>query len=416
MPLKKLEDLTCVSCKAKYGSESRRYNCARCGGILEVSYNPEFLKETISTKTFQRESHDLWKYFDLLPILTKESIITLDEGQTPLLRTPRIEQEFGLREVYLKDETRNPTGSFKDRPNTVGISKAREFAANTVAIASSGNAAASLSAYAAKAAMNCVVAVPAAVSQAKLRQILVFGATVVKVNGSYSNSFNLIRTACENYGWQNLTSVSSANPYQVEGDKTIAYEIYEQMNWNTPDWIVIPLGAGPLLVGASKGFKELQQLGLIKNLPRMVGVQAAGCAPIVKAYKENRKEVEAWGQTATIALSIADPLVGYERDGTLTLNSIRASHGCAESVTDKEMLEAVKIVARNQGIFAEPAAAATVAAVRKLKDAGIISSDESVVSLITGSGLKSPEAISDIIEPEVIDGKMAQLERIIKKS
>src|SRR5208337_2308714 len=143
---------------------------------------------------------------------------------------------------------------------------------------------------------------------------LVFGATVVKVNGSYSNSFNLIRNACENYGWHNLTSVSSANPYQVEGDKTVAYEICEQLNWKTPDWVVIPLGAGPLLVGAFKGFKELQQLDLIKNLPKMLGVQAMGCAPIVKAYKENRKEVEAWGETKTIALSIADPLVGYERD------------------------------------------------------------------------------------------------------
>src|SRR5208283_276717 len=250
MTLTKIQDLTCLDCKTNYGSESRRYNCAKCGGILEVSYNPEFLKETISIETFQRDSHDLWKYFDLLPILRKESTITLNEGQTPLIATPRIAQEYGLKEFYLKDETRNPTGSFKDRPNAVGISKAREFGANTVAIASSGNAAASLSAYAAKAAMNCVVAVPAAVSQAKLRQILVFGATVVKVNGSYSNSFNLIRNACENYGWHNLTSVSSANPYQVEGDKTVAYELYEQLNWQTPDWITVPLGAGPLLVGA----------------------------------------------------------------------------------------------------------------------------------------------------------------------
>ncbi|HYW00486.1 MAG TPA: threonine synthase [Candidatus Acidoferrum sp.] len=415
MTLTKIQDLTCLDCKTNYGPESRQYNCAKCGGILEVSYNPEFLKETISIKTFQRDSHDLWKYFDLLPILRKESTITLNEGQTPLIATPRIEQQYGLKEFYLKDETRNPTCSFKDRPNAVGISKAREFGANTIAIASSGNAAASLSAYAAKAAMNCVVAVPAAVSQAKLTQILVFGAIVVKVNGSYSNSFNLITNACENYGWHNLTSVSSANPYQVEGDKTVAYEICEQLNWKTPDWVVIPLGAGPLLVGAFKGFKELQQLDLIKNLPKMLGVQAMGCAPIVKAYKENRKEVEAWGETKTIALSIADPLVGYERDGTLTLNSIRASHGCAESVTDKEMLDAVKLIARNQGIFAEPAAAATVAAVKKLKDAGTISSDESIVSLITGSGLKSPEIISDLNEPETIDGEIAQLERIIKK-
>ena len=414
LAVERLRALECVKCRSTYMVNAKLYSCSRCGGILEVFYNYDVIAESVTRRTLESKRDGVWKYFDLLPLERREAVISLGEGGTQLIRSERLGEEYGLKNLYIKDETRNPTGSFKDRPNTVGISKALEFGADTVAIASSGNAAASLSAYAAKAALNCMVAVPADIPLAKLAQIMVFGPKVVKVKGAYSNSFNLIRDACREYGWHNLTSVSTANPYQSEGDKTVAYELCEQLGWNPPDWIAVPLGAGPLLVGAWKGFKELYHLDIIRKLPRMIGVQAEGCSPIVKAFKEGGEEVTSWTNPRTIAHSIADPLIGYSQDGTLTLNRIRESRGVAESVTDDEMIEAISILAKCEGVFAEPAASTSVAVVKKLKDAGMIAKDDCIVSLVTGTGLKSPESILTIIgEPNVIESDLAQLKMLL---
>ena len=245
-------------------------------------------------------------------------------------------------------------------------------------------------------------------------QIVIFGSKIVKVKGTYSNSFNLIRAACAKFKWHNLTSVSTANPYQSEGDKTVAYELVEQLERETPDWVVIPLGAGPLLVGAWKGFNEMLELGLISNLPKMIGVQAEGCAPIVRGFKEGKEDVTAWDTPTTIAHSISDPLVGYEQDGTLTLKCIRESHGYAESVNDREMLEAVQLLARVEAVFAEPSAAASVAVVKKLIHIGIIAADDTVVSLVTGTGLKSPEIMKGLVEPPEIEPDLGILEKLIQ--
>ena len=411
----KLKDMKCVKCTAIYPHDSQLYCCPKCGGILEVRYNYEVVAESVTRKFLEPSGHSsLWKYFDLLPIHKRESIVSLNEGRTEIIDAKKMTREFGLRKLYVKNETRNPTGSFKDRPNTVGISKAIEFGASRVAIASSGNAAGSLSAYAAKAGIDCIVAVPANVPFAKLMQIAIFGSKIVKVKGTYSNSFNLIRAACAKYNWHNLTSVSTANPYQGEGDKTVAYELVEQLERETPDWVVIPLGAGPLLVGAWKGFNEMVELGLIRSLPKMIGVQAEGCAPIVRGFKEGKEDVTAWDTPITIAHSISDPLVGYEQDGTLTLKCIRESHGYAESVNDSEMLEAVQLLAKYEAVFAEPSAAASVAVVKKLIHAGIIAADDTVVSLVTGTGLKSPEIMKGLVEPPEIEPDLGILEKLIQ--
>jgi threonine synthase len=344
----------------------------------------------------------------MLPLEKYESIVSLEEGNTPLIRTESLGDGF-----YVKDETRNPTGSFKDRPNTVGISKAVELGAKTVAIASSGNAAGSLSAYAAKAKIECVVCVPEDTPNSKLKQIMVFGAKVAKVRGTYSNAFNLIRESCQKFGWHNLTSVCTANPYQVEGDKTAAYEIYERLN--NPDWVLVPLGAGPLLVGIYRGFWELREAGLMDRIPRLVGVQAEECAPIVRAFKRGEKEVTAWeGKPHTVAHSIADPLTGYSQDGTLTLEKIRESNGVAESVNDDEMLEAVWQLSKGEGIFAEPAAASTLAAANKLKRNRIISNGDKVVLMVTGTGLKSSAVLDRIGEAPIIDPDPNELVRTIR--
>lgn len=403
-------NLQCANCSRSYPFESGLYNCTHCQGIIEVKYSRGGLSEYL-TRIFSFDSISkagVWRFFDLLPIRSKEHIVSLSEGNTPLIKLENLGEN-----TYAKDETRNPTGSFKDRPNTVGISKARELGATKIAIASSGNAAGSLSAYAAKAGIECIVAVPENTPASKLNQIVAFGAKVAKVRGVYSNSFNLIRESCKKFGWHNLTSVSVANPYQSEGDKTVAYEIYEQLDRTVPDWIVVPIGAGPLLVGVWKGFQELKEVGLTRKLPRLVGVQAEGCSPIVRAFKSNESQVTAWENPQTIAHSIADPLVGYPEDGTLTLRKIIESHGVAESVNDSEMLDACGLLARTQGIFAEPAAASSLAVVPKLKRLGIVHKNELVVSLITGTGLKSPEAFQSTRNLPIIDADPTKLAELV---
>jgi threonine synthase len=376
---------------------------------LEVRYNRDSLlngarKLFSSSKSFSNTNNGVWKYFDLLPIERRESIVSLgEEGNTPLVKLNSFDDNLNL---YVKDETRNPTGSFKDRPNTVGISKAIELGAKKVAIASTGNASGSLAAYAAKAKIECIVAVPEDTTMSKLIQVIVFGAKLVKVRGTYSDAFNLIKESCKKFEWHNLTSVSSANPYQIEGNKTIAYELYEQLGRHAvPDWVVIPLGAGPLLVGIWKGFQELFDFSLIDKLPKLIGVQASGCCPIVRAFKNDETEVSPWEKPPqTIAQSIADPLTGYSQDGTMTLSKLRESKGIAESIDDSEMIQSVEMLARNEGIFTEPAGASSLAVVRKLKRHGIVQRDDLVVSIVTGTGLKSSETFERMIhDVPVID-------------
>jgi threonine synthase len=398
-------DLRCTSCGSEISQTSGNYSCPKCHGILQVIYGNSPSKESIFPSSGRL---GVWRFFEMLPIERRENIVSLEEGNTPLIRTESLGEG-----IYVKDETRNPTGSFKDRPNTVGISKAIELGAKRIAIASSGNAAGSLSAYAAKAKLECIVCVPEDTPSSKLKQIMVFGAKVTKVRGTYSSAFNLIRESCSRYGWHNLTSVCTANPYQVEGDKTVAYEIYERLN--NPDWVAIPLGAGPLLVGIYRGFWELREAGLIEKIPRLIGVQAEDCAPIVRAFKRGEKEVSPWeGQSHTIAHSIADPLTGYSQDGTLTLQKIRESNGVAESVNDEEMLAAVWQLARGEGIFAEPAAASTVAVANKLKKKGIIAGGEKVVLMVTGTGLKSSAVLDRVGEPATIDPDPDELAKITR--
>ena len=346
-----------------------------------------------------------------MPIDNHEHIVTLSEGDTPLIKASALSSELGVK-TFVKDETRNPTASFKDRPNSVALSRALELGAKTVAVASSGNAAGSLSAYAAKAKVPCVVAVPEDTPDSKLGQIVVFGSRVVKVRGTYSDAFTLIKEACKTHGWHNLTSVASANPYQLEGDKTAAYEICQQLSWKAPNWVAIPLGAGPLLVGAWKGFKELHELGVIGALPKMIGVQAEGCSPIVRAFKNGSSAVSPWQKPDTVAHSIADPLNGYPDDGSLTLKNIRESHGIAESVTDEEMLESVRLLAGTEGLFAEPSAAATIAVIKKLKSSGRIDSDDTVVPVVTGTGLKSIATVNVQNVPQVEAGDIQSLAKI----
>lgn len=274
---------------------------------------------------------------------------------------------------------------------------AREFGLSGVICASTGNTAVSVAAYAARAGFPAVCLVPRATSRAKLMQILAAGARVTRVSGTYSDAYRLAQEAAERYGWANLTS-TYINPYMLEGDKTVGYELFEQLNGDVPDWVVVPIGAGPLLAAIYKAFEELRGHGLLRDTcPRMVGVQAAGCAPIARAFETGAEEVHEWeGSCETRASSIADPLRGYAADGTRTLSVIRRSHGVAVAVSEKAIQDAMIHLARCEGLFVEPGAAATLAGYQELRRRGLLRSGGTVVLLLTGHGLKDVDALQAI--------------------
>lgn len=388
----------CIQCGALYPLDIL-YKCERCGGVLDIEYDYEKVAGVAPVKGFADErAIGIWKYRQLLPVRDESNAVTLGEGGTPLFECRRLGPRLGCDDLYVKDETREPTGSFKDRPIAVAITKALEFGVDTVVTSSSGNAGAAVSAYAAKAGLRCVVFVPSATPPGKLAQIAMYGAKVIPVEGSCSDTYRLAQIVAKKEGWLNVTT-TFLSPYPTEGDKTVAYEIAEQLGWRPPDWVVVPIGAGPLLVGVFKGFRELHRVGLTSALPRMVGIQAEGCAPIARAFEEGTDEVREWTRKPeTVAGGIADPLVGYEDDGTYTLQVIRESRGIALSVSDGEILRAAVDLGGTEGLFAEPTGAASVAAVKKLLGRGHIKSCDTVVCIVTGHGLKDTSAFGRFME------------------
>jgi len=388
--------LKCLKCGKEY-SLLTRYNCSKCKGILDVEYDYEAMKKKeIGLRLSTRKDKGMWKFRDFLPIEKKESIVTLREGDTPLFRSHRLGALVNLSNFYLKDETRNPTGSFKDRPTSCAISKAKEEGGNAVITSSTGNGGVAVATYAAKAGMKAIIIVPSTAPRNKLLSIVCSGALLVKIKGTYSDCFSLARELSREYGWVNLTS-TFLNPFATEGDKTVAYELHHELR-RVPDWIIVPVGAGPLLVGIYKGYGELEKLGLVDKLPAMIGVQAKGCAPIVRAFERGEREVRAWGTAHTIASGIADPLQGYSDDGSLTLKIIRESGGVAVAVDDNDLIDSVQKLSKFAGIFSEPTGASSVASLRELKKRGILKEKDTVVCMVTGSGFKDSHTIQEYVE------------------
>ncbi len=403
--------LGCVSCHRTFDLDVR-YTCAGCGGILEVVYDYDrLLRETAPETAVPAPAPDIWRYRRLLPVEREAAMLSLFEGGTPLIPGTKLARSIGSGQVYIKDETRNPSGAFKDRPMTVGISKARELGCRAVVTASSGNGAASLAVYAAKAALPCFIFVPESTPIGKVAHAVAAGARVVKVRGDYSNAYRMARQAAADYAWMNITT-TFLNPYTFEGDKTVAYELYHQLGRRVPDWILIPTGAGPLVYGIHKGFRELVRLGLTAAVPRLVAVQAEGCHPIVAAFQQKRDRVRAWENVKTVASAIADPLRGYERDGELILHVLRESAGLAVAVSDAEMLEDVRRLATEEGVFVEPAAAASVSALRRLLAGSIIDRRATVVCVVTGHGLKDPSSAVKEVQVPLIDPDPGELKRL----
>jgi len=403
-----------MKCSSDLDRENRASICPECGGALETIYACERARETFSRKNLKRRSLSVWKYIELLPVDNLKRVVTLDEGGTRLTRAIALGEELGLSNLYLKDETRNPTGCFKDRKSTVALTKALEFGFRTVTCATAGNAGASVAAYAAKAGLRAVIFAFRNITRAKLAKLLSYGADVLIVDGTSSDVNDLTSAACKKYAWHNIVAASRYNPYVKDGAKTVAIEVCEQLEWKAPDWLIVPVGGACGLASCWKGVTELQRIGLIEELPKIVGVQGAGCAPLVRAFEQNASpdKIERIPNAHTIAHSIEDD---YPPDGGQALIAIRESHGLALGVQDNEMLSAQMLVARKEGLFVEPASSATVAAAKMLLDRGVIDRNDSVVAVATGLGLNEPEAIfRSVPEPATIRPTIQELDAALR--
>lgn len=376
--------LRCFECGEEIENQ-RAYTCERCGGLLEVSFNFE---EVDAKKIFDEREPRVWKYRELLPV--EREPVTLREGGTPLYRCKKIEEIFGIRELYVKHEGMNPTGSFKDRGMTVGVTKALEFNVKGVICASTGNTSASLAAYAARASLPSYVILPyGKVALGKIAQALMHGARVICIKGNFDDSLRIVRELSENPDFYLLNSI---NPFRLEGQKTIAFEIYDQL-FSTPDAVLVPVGNAGNISAIFKGFLEMKELGVIDEIPRMIGVQAEGASPIADAFREGKKEITPVRNPETIATAIR---IGSPVNAPKALDAIYRSNGFALKVSDEEITEAQKLLARAEGIGVEPASASSLAGLRRAIEEGVVDRDERVVCITTGHLLKDPEEVLEI--------------------
>ena len=365
------------------------FRCPACKSILDV--NVEIGHLTRSDLAAMRQSRDssIWRWFDFFPVDERVSIVSLGEGGTPLLTARRLGARLDIPNLYLKNDTVLPTGSLKDRSNSVGLSKAKELGFATAAVMSTGNAAASVAAYSAAAGLKSIVMVPVGTAPSKIAQARAYGATVVVVDGSFDHEVaQLYKAAVKEFGWYDCLS---SNPYRDEGKKSYAYELVDQLEKQIPDWVIHPTAGGTGLYAMWKGFREFFSLGWINRMPRLVASQSAAAAPIVAAFEKKLSHVEPVIARPTIAESIQ---VGNPASlGWRALNALRESGGAAVALSDEEILEAQHLTGTLSGIFAEPAAATSVAAAKKLRARDVIGQDEMVVCNLTGHGLKQPEVV-----------------------
>jgi threonine synthase len=404
-------DLVCLLC-GRHVPDGNVQTCSGCGreGILDVRYDYDRVAKTLTRESLSTRGVNHWRYGELLPVSPLVAKPPLHVGWTPVYEVPRLAKEVGAGRLFLKDEGRNPTASFKDRASSVAVMKALEFGAGTVACASTGNAASSLAGFSASVGIRSVIFLPERAPEPKVTQLLVFGATVVKVRGTYEQAFDLCRSACEKFGWYNRNS--GTNPFCVEGKKTAGLEIAEQFGSSIPDWVVVSVGDGCTIGGIGKGLDEMHRLGFIPHVPRLLGVQAECARPIVNAFESGSDLVP------TAADTVADSIaVGTPRNWRRALAAVQRSGGSMIAVPDGEILEAVRTTARLGGVFGEPAGVAGVAGLRRGRDSGVIGSDESVLIVITGNGLKDiGSARRAVGDPISITPDMSSLQRALSES
>lgn len=392
-----LVGLVCRECGARFPAEARS-SCEECFGPLEAAYDLESVRAEVTRHTIESDPPSLWRYWPLLPA-SPEGRVDLGDGFTPLRRAGRLGAELGLGNLYVKDETRNPTHSFKDRVVSVALTKAREFGSDTVACASTGNLAHAVAAHAAAAGLRAVALVPSGLEGGKLAATAVYGAALLEVDGTYDDVNRLCAEASAEFPWAFVNV--SLRPYYVEGSKTIAFETAEQLGWRAPDHVVVPVASGALLTRVGRAFRELHQVGLLDEEPAVTvsGAQGEGCAPVARAFAEGTEEVRPVRYPETIARSLA---IGDPADGFYALREVRGSGGAVEAVSDEEIVEATGLLARTEGIFTEPAGGVTIAALARLAARGLVRPNETVVAYVTGMGLKTLEAYTGRFRPSAM--------------
>lgn len=401
-----LKKLKCLNCGKEYAPGSFSYKCSQCGGILEIQYDyNSVIKSGFKEKMLNcRHIPNIWYFKELLPLENEKNIITLEEGNTPIIRSKIFVRDKDKPRLDFKDESRNPTCSFKDRPLSVAISKVKEDGKNWVITSTHGNAGIALAAYSARAGLNSLVIVPNKSPEDSLAVIQAYGTKVFKIKGDISDAYNFSLEISDEFNIVNLAT-TFLSPYTTEGDKTIAFEIFCQYNGVLPDWILFPIGDGPLLVGCYKGFKELLDLDLINKIPRLVAVQSEKCAPIARAYINNIDEVEVWDKDEeTIAMGINEPLKGYPEDGTITLKRIKDSGGLAIAVNENEIKGAMFDLIRKEGLFPEPTGSVGFAGAKKLYAQNYFKKEDKVLVLLTGGGMTDICTYKKLqTEPRLVD-------------
>jgi len=392
--------LECVNCGATYPADEILYNCTKCGHLLAVKYSLDTIN--VTRAAWDKRPLSVWRYKELLPVHGEP--VTLQEGGTPLYHLKKLGEEMGIPHLYAKHEGMNPSGSFKDRGMTVGVSMALQLGKKSVACASTGNTSASLAVYAAKAGIPAVVLLPAGkVAVGKIAQALMHGAKVISIRGNFDRALEMVHDLCLTHG---LYLLNSINPYRLEGQKTIGFEVVDQLGY-VPDRFVLPVGNAGNISAVYKGLLELQDLEFIDRLPMMTGIQAQGSSPVVRAMRDNLPEVVPEQQPETIATAIR---IGAPVNAEKALTAIRKTGGLAESVTDEEILRMQRDLARKEGIGVEPASAASVAGIRKLAESSMIDRNERIVCVVTGHLLKDPETVIKQCEPPTeIDADLPSL-------
>ncbi len=397
----------CINCKTIYGIDEIVYFCRKCGEILEIKFDGDELSAAVQDSNWKSKPLSVWRYRPFMPIHEASKPITLSEGGTGLHRSQRLGDELGVETLYVKNEGENPTGSFKDRGMTVGVTKAVELGARHVICASTGNTSASLAAYAARAGIRCTVLIPSGkIAYGKLSQAMIHGAKVLQVRGNFDEALDFVLKLADKH--KDIYLLNSINPFRIEGQKSLGYEICEQLNYVVPDRIIIPVGNAGNISAVWKGLNEFYKLGLIKMLPKMTGIQAEGSAPIVQAIKTGSDKIVPVEHPETLATAIR---IGAPVSWKKAINAIRESRGTAETVTDQEILDAQKTLARVEGIFVEPASASSIAGLKKLIKRGVILENERVVCITTGHGLKDPDtAIKQSEKPLEVDADISAIE------
>ena len=384
-----VQGLRCRECARPYPAEALHV-CEFCFGPLEVTYDYEAIAAAISPESIAAGPTTIWRYAELLPADARTPV-NLGAGFTPLVRADRLAAELGLGELWVKNDTLNPTGSFKDRVVSVALTKARELGFKVAACASTGNLANSVAAHAARAGMESVVFIPHDLEEAKIVTTAVYGGKLIAVEGSYDDVNRLCaELASERPTWAFVNV--NVRTYYAEGSKTLAFEVAEQLGWQAPDHVIVPIASGSQLTKIHKGFAELHKVGLLAEEPhvRVSGAQAAGCAPVATAFAEGSDHVRPV-RPKTIAKSLA---IGNPADGFYALDVVRSTGGAVGAVTDEEIVEGIRLLARTEGIFAETAGGVTIATLAKLAASGVVRADERVVAYVTGIGLKTIDAVS----------------------